>query len=352
MNTPKISVLIPAYNEEVVLEGTILALVEAGCNLSDIYVVDDRSTDRTVEIAGHCGVHCFTVPVNGGKANAQRAALAHFKLLELYDWVVFLDGDTKIDKAFMNEMLARAIKDPTVALYVGQVKSVENDHVFSASRAVEYAYGQDLMKHGQSNFNVIFVSPGCASMYQTKMLAELHIDHLTLAEDMDLTVQVHRHNGRVIYVPEAVVYTQDPATFKDYNKQILRWYRGFWQVIAKHKIISPFQKKQRIDLYMLLLIVDVILFNRALWLITMITYMPSSAVFLLSMDVGTSGAVACYGAYRTKRWDCIYKFPLCYMISYLNIIAYIRALIEIVILRKTLLSWNKVARYDFESPKK
>jgi len=347
----KIAVLIPAYNEEVVLQGTVDALVEGGCQLSDIYVVDDRSTDRTAEIARFCGVHCYTVPVNGGKANAQKAALEHFKLIDRYEWIVFLDGDTKIDKNFMRAMEDSAINDPSVALYVGQVKSVRNSHVFSAARAVEYAYGQDLMKHGQSNFNVIFVSPGCSSMYQTKTLAKLNIDHMTLAEDMDLTVQVHRAGGRVVYVPEACVYTQDPSTLKDYNKQILRWYRGFWQVVAKHKVLSIFQRKQRIDWYMLLLIVDAIGFNRAFWLIGLCAYMPRNAPALLSIDVGTALSVAMYGAWRTKRWDCIYKFPLTYFITFLNVYAYMRSLIEIVVLKKELLAWNKVARYEFGTEK-
>lgn len=348
---PRIAILIPAYNEEIVLEGTISALVEAGCNPSDVYVVDDRSTDHTALIAQECGVNAYTVEVNGGKANAQKEALTHFKLLEAYDWIVFLDGDTKVDKDFMFHMTLCAVKDPSVALYVGQVKSAENSHVFSASRAVEYAYGQDLMKAGQSNFNVIFVSPGCASMYKTSMLAKLEIDHMTLAEDMDLTVQVHRQNGRVVYVPEAIVYTQDPSTLKDYNKQILRWYRGFWQVIAKHGTLSLFKRKQRIDWYMLLLIVDAIVFNRAIWLIGLMFYMPHNALALLAIDVGTAAAVTVYGAYRTKRLDCIYKFPLTYFITYLNIFAYTRSLVEILILKKELLTWNKVARYEFGTEK-
>lgn len=351
MTVPRIAILIPAYNEEVVLKGTIDALVVAGCELHDIYVVDDQSTDRTVEIAEECGVNIFTVPVNGGKANAQRQALEHYRLIDLYGWIVFLDGDTKVDPEFMLQMTLSAVRQKDVALHVGQVKSVKNDHVFSAHRAVEYAYGQDLAKHGQSNFNVIFVSPGCSSMYQTKLLKNLEIDHKTLAEDMDLTVQVHRHKGTVLYVPKAIVYTQDPSTLKDYNKQILRWYRGFWQVVLKHKVLSIFQKKQRIDWYMLLLIFDAILFNRAAWLIMLLMYMPQNALGLLALDVGTAFAVALYGAFRTGRWDCIYKFPICYFIAYLNIYSYVRALIEIVVLRKELLAWNKVARYDFKSPK-
>jgi len=347
---PRIAVLIPAYNEEVVLKGTVDALVAAGANVQDIFVVDDRSTDLTVQVAHECGVNIFTVPVNGGKANAQKAALAEFKLLDLYEWIIFLDGDTKVEPDFIKVMREAAIKDPSVALYVGQVKSVKNNHVFSASRAVEYAYGQDLAKHAQSNFNVIFVSPGCSSMYRTDTLAKLHIDHLTLAEDMDLTVQLHRLRERAVYLPKAIVYTQDPSTLKDYNKQILRWYRGFWQVVLKHKVMH-FTKKQPVDLYMLLLIVDATIFNRVIWLITLMCLFPQRAWQIMASDFLIMFGVSAYGAFRTRRWDAIWKYPACYLIGFLNIAAYARALVEIVMLRKELLAWNKVARYDFDSDK-
>lgn len=344
----RIAVLIPAYNEEIVLKGTIDALIDADCNVKDIFVVDDRSTDRTVEVAKACGVNVSTVGVNGGKAKAQKAALAHFGLLDKYDWIIFLDGDSKVDSYFCHCMYEAAMTDPTVSLYVGQVKSVKNTHIFSAMRASEYAYDHDLAKQGQSNFNLVVVSPGCASMYNTKMLAKVEIDHMTLAEDMDLTVQVHRNGGRVVYLSKALVFTQDPSTLKDYNKQVLRWYRGFWQVVLKHKVLSPFSRKQWIDAYMILLIVDAILFNRLLWLGVITATMPTMLPFVLGMDVVVAFLVVLYGSYRTRRTDIWYKFPVFYFIGYLNIVLYVRAMLEIAVFRKEILAWNKVERYDFD----
>lgn len=346
MKQPNIAILIPCYNEELVICATINALDRAGCGRQDIYIVDDRSTDKTAVLAASSGVNVFTVHENGGKARAQAAALEHFKLLDNYDWIIFLDGDTKVDENFMTEMTAAAIRDPSVALYVGQVKSVKNNHIFSASRAYDYTYGQDVAKQGQSNFNVIFVSPGCASMYRASALAKLHIDHLTLAEDMDLTMQVHRIGGRVEYISRAIVNTQDPNNFKDYHKQILRWYRGYWQVVLKHRIFG-LQHKQRVDWYMMMLTVDAILYNRALWLIGIFAFNALILPEIFALDLATSAIVAAYCSFRTRRWDVLYKFPVYYWISYMNFYAYLRAFFEIVLLRKEILAWNKVARYEF-----
>lgn len=348
---PRIAILIPAYNEEPVIAGTVRSLLQADAEKKDIYVVDDRSTDRTAEIARSVGVNVYTVPKNGGKAAAQRAALKHFDLLNRYDWVIFMDGDTQVHPFFINAMFARANEDPSVALYLGRVESAHNNHAFSAMRAVEYTYGQDIAKRGQNNFGCVFVAPGCASMYRTDVLAKLNIDSTTLAEDMDLTIQVHRMGEKVKYVDEAKVITQDPRTTKDYHKQILRWYRGFWQVARKHQIFSPFKKKQRVDLYMAFMAMDALLFNPILWavVISISIFFPPIAIAGVALHFVLTVVLALYTSYRTGRKDVITLSPIYFFYTYINLYAFPRAFIEIILLRRDILDWNKVKRYEFDS---
>lgn len=348
---PRIGVLIPAYNEELVLKGTIDALIAADCNKNDIYIVDDRSTDQTAQIALECGVNVFTVPENGGKARAQTAAMAHFDLLNRYDWLVFLDGDTKVDPSFMNAMFAAAKDDPGVALYVGEVRAARNNHLYSALRAFDYTFGHDIAKRGQSNFNVVYVSPGCASMYRTDILADLHIDPYTLAEDMDLTIQVHNKRGRVKFIPEAAVITQDPSTFGDYIKQCTRWSRGFWQVVKKHRVGSIFNlmNHRGVHWYMLLLMLDGLVFNKAFWMALFLFINPVIVGWAFLGDVGLTLGIAGWCAYKTRRVDVITKMPVYYWLSYVQLYLWIKTFIEIIVLRKEILAWNKVKRYDFSS---
>ncbi len=346
----KICVLIPAFNEEQVIEGTIVALRAAGFKRSDIYVVDDMSTDNTAALARHKGVNVYTVTEKGGcKARAQVQGLDYFKLQNQYDWVVFLDADSKVEPAFRGVMLAAAIKDPDTTLFVGQVKSARNNHIFSALRAYDYTYGQELVKRGQSNFNVIFVSPGCASMYKLNdLINKLSIEDDTLAEDMDLTIQVHRIGGKIKYVHAAAVVTQDPSSFKDYHKQIMRWYRGFWQIILKHKTFS-FTKKRPVDLYMMYLAIESLLINPFFRSILFACLFSMKVVLLaLILDGAIYFGVGCLCAAKTKRWDVLTKMPIYYWISYLNLYAFGRGFVEIILCRKKILTWNKVKRYAFD----
>ena len=345
MNDPQIAVLIPAYNEELVIKGTIDALVSADCDLRDIYVVDDRSTDKTAEIARKLGVNVYTVSVNGGKARAQIQALSHFNLTATYDWVIFLDGDSKVEPYFLNSLYLQAKQNPQTSLFVGQVKSVKNNHLYSAYRAYEYTFSHDLAKEAQNNFNVVYVSPGCASMYRSDVLDKLRIDPSTLAEDMDLTIQVHRLKGKVSYIPEAGVMTQDPNNLKDYHKQILRWYRGFWQVVKKHNVIWA-GPKGWVDAYMWMIIADAIFCNRLVYLFGLMMLFPNISGVAILVDFGVAFAVACYCGWKTNRLDVVLKFPAYYWLSYLNFYALVRSFVEIIVLRKELLTWNKVARYN------
>ena len=340
--------IIPVFNEEIVLLDTINALCSAGFEKSNIYIINDCSTDNTEQVAISSGVNVFTPPSNGGKAKAQIAGIEHFKLLDRYDWVIFLDGDTKVGYQFKEELYTIAKEHSDVSLFVGQVMSAEDKHVFSALRAIDYTVGQNFIKKGQDNFNVIFVSPGCASMYSTAILRKLNLDTDVLAEDMDLTIQVHKEGGKVMYVHGAHVYTQDPDNLKDYMKQINRWYRGFWQVAVKHKLLS-FKKKIRVEWYMLYLMLDTLFLNKIvlflLWLYLTSSWL--SVVCALAVDFTMVALTALYTFYKTKRTDVLTRLPLIYLLTYASLYAFVKSFVEVVILRKKNFGWNKVQRHKF-----
>lgn len=342
----RIAALVPAFNEEPVIGRTLDALIGCGFSRSDVYVADDCSLDRTAAIACAAGVHVHRLGRNGGKAAAQEAAIRRFLLLHRYDWVVFLDGDTLVDGEFLAELRKAAARDAGVGLFVGQVRSFRDRHLFSASRANDYTFGQDIVKAGQHNFGAIFVSPGCASMYSSRVLRKIHLDGSTLAEDMDLTIQVHRVHERVVYLPSAIVNTQDPATLHDYHKQLLRWYRGFWQVVVKHRVFG-WRRKQMVDAYMIYIVIDAFVCNRFMWLAMFaITQAPMTA-WMLTADALLALAISGYSAIRTRRWDVILKLPIYYWLGYLNLYAFMRGFVEIVVQRRRQFTWNKARRYEF-----
>jgi cellulose synthase/poly-beta-1,6-N-acetylglucosamine synthase-like glycosyltransferase len=344
----KLCVLIPAYNEQIVISSTIQSLLDCGFNSTDIFIVDDCSTDKTYAEALKYTSNVLRLTNNSGKAAAQRIAIENFRLTYKYDYVVMLDCDSRVGAEFRDVLYASAYKYPDVDLFVGQVRNAKSNNIISAIRAVEYTFSHSIVKKGQDNFGVIYVAPGCASMYASRMLKRLNFDSSTLAEDMDLTLQVHALKGKIKYVHEAEVITQDPKTFTDYHKQIMRWFRGFWQIVKKYNILK-FGLDHHVNLYMMYIIIDILLANRVFIILLSMLFLPLYLVVLgLAIDFTVFVLIAMFCAIETKRIDVIYKAPLMYLSLFLNTYAIIRSFIEVILLRKKAFGWNKVTRYTGE----
>jgi poly-beta-1,6-N-acetyl-D-glucosamine synthase len=341
----RICVLIPAYNEQIVISSTIQSLLECGFSSTNIFIVDDCSTDNTYEEALKYTSNVYRLEQNSGKASAQRQAIDKFNLVYKYDYVIMLDCDSIVSDHFKDVLYGNAYRYPDVDLFVGQVKNAKSNNIISALRAVEYTFSHNIIKKGQDNFGVIYVAPGCASMYSTKMLKHLHFDSSTLAEDMDLTLQVHALGGKIRYIHEAEVITQDPRTLPDYNKQIMRWFRGFWQIVDKYNILK-LGFNFRVSWYMMYIILDTLIANRISVIFMSMFFLPLYLILTaLLIDFTVFTILTVYAAVKTKRYNIIIKAPPMYALVFLNAFAFVRSFVEVIILRKKSFGWNKVTRY-------
>ena len=344
----RICVLIPAYNEQIVISSTVESLIESGFSTHNIFIVDDCSTDQTATVARKYTDNVTVMPTNSGKANAQAYAIKHFNLLKNYDYVVMMDCDSKVGHDFKEAIYLNAIQSPNVDLFVGQVKNAKSGNIISALRTVEYTFSHNIIKKGQHNFGVIYVAPGCASVYSTRILKKLVFDPNILAEDMDLTLQVHKLRGKIKYLHGADVITQDPRTLTDYNKQISRWYRGFWQVVDKYNIFK-YGLRERVTTYMLYIILDTLLANRIITALLGALFIPLHIIALgVLIDFILFFLITAYAALETKRFDICLKAPLIYLLLFINAYVFIKSFFEVIVLRRKKFKWNKVERYGDE----
>lgn len=348
----RICVLLPAYNEQIVISSTIKSLLECGFKPHDIFIVDDCSTDATLDTAKQYTSNVVRMAANGGKARAQTYGLDHFRLTSRYDYVVMMDCDSRVSPNFKKILQRHTYDYPTVDLFVGQVKNASNDNIISALRTVEYTFSHNIVKKGQHNFGVIYVAPGCASIYLSRTLDKLVFDPDILAEDMDLTLQVHALGGKIRYLHDVEIVTQDPQTLSDYNSQVMRWFRGFWQVVNKYNILKLGLRK-KVSLYMLYIILDTLVANRIVTAFVSAFFLPLYVVLIgVLIDFSVFFGLTAYAAVKTKRYNICLKSPLLYLLLFFNAFAFIRSFFEVIILRKKKFDWNKVARYTGEEDEK
>jgi cellulose synthase/poly-beta-1,6-N-acetylglucosamine synthase-like glycosyltransferase len=330
MSRNNFCVIIPAYNEEKVI-GASLEALKSVFAIQDIYVVSDGSTDRTADIAWESGVNILKLKGNQGKASALREAIRLGNLIDRYRYVLFSDADSRLSQNFLTIIEKHLDRNP--ALIVGTVAS-DRRGLISAFRTYEYGLSHRVYKSAQHFMSAITVAPGCASLYKSEALDQLEFSGRTLTEDFDLTIQIHKKKlGPILYVPEAVVVTQDPFTFKDFWKQVLRWNTGTWQNISQHKLY--------LEMYFLLI-------DNIFWLSTIALAFayPSFFVRIIVATLLVFLMLALAIAFIEKRYWIIPYIPLFPIFYLVNILAFYYALPRALLFKQNRLFWNKVKRYS------
>ena len=338
----RLALLIPAHNEELVLEATIIGAMQAGIWTGDIYLVDDSSSDKTLAIGKRLLGKKNVLRVDrSGKAGAIKKAIKHFKLIERYGWLQILDADSIFSPDYF-ELIRHHFK-PGVAAVCGQTKSLKNNWITSF-RAYEYTISHDFYKSLMSLANVITIMPGPASCFNTLVLPQLHFATDTLTEDFDLTLQIHHQRlGRIAYEPRAYSWTQDPFNLRVYIKQVNRWYTGFFQVMRKHGV--GYKSLRLVDLVLLYLSLDGMLYLLLLGIMIALAAMHKGHVdplFLLSADMVIMFVLVWYAAVRTRRLDVLTPAPLYYILRVLNLSLFFWAALKIYCLpqKKSRGLWN------------
>jgi biofilm PGA synthesis N-glycosyltransferase PgaC len=340
-----ICVVIPAFNEEVLIARCVQSVLDAGLAPGQIYVVDDHSRDNTAaRVQAFEGVNLLRHDRNFGKLRGLQHAIDTFDLLGRYEFLALLDADSHIAPRYFAAVLHRFAEVSDAVLVSGAPYS-EKYNWITAYRALEYAMTLKVYRKGQDNLGVITVAPGCASTYRTSIFAKLDWDNKTLVEDMDVTVQIHRKQlGRVVYTERAVAYTQDPRTLREYTGQLTRWYSGTWQVMKLHRIPFGFQ---RLDAEFALLMGEGMLYAviAALLPLFLVKY-PSLTIKALLLDQCLWAAIASVCAAQLRRADVLACIPFYIVMRYINCYVLLRTFwVEVVCSRQTD-TWFSVSRYS------
>lgn len=232
---PRVSVLIPAYNEEKVILRTIKSILKSDYPYYDIIVIDDGSQDATYEkvhneFNNNTKVRIYTKP-NGGKSNALNFGIEKTKA----EIVVTLDADT-IFRPDTISKLARHFDNPKVGAVAGNAKVGNRINLLTYWQALEYITSQNLDRRAFHLMNCITVVPGSVGAWRREaMIKAGGFSDRTLAEDADLTFFIIRLGYKVNYDEEAIGYTEAPDTVKGFIKQRFRWMYGTLQTAWKHK---------------------------------------------------------------------------------------------------------------------
>jgi cellulose synthase/poly-beta-1,6-N-acetylglucosamine synthase-like glycosyltransferase len=230
-----ISIIVPAFNEEVNAVTTINNLLKQDYVDFEVVFVDDGSSDDTYEkvknvFAGMNKVKVFSKQ-NGGKASALNMGIS----CATGDFVVCIDADTQLMPDAVRLMMKYFSNENVVAV-AGNVKVGNEKNILTKWQSIEYTTAQNFDRRAFDLLNCITVVPGAIGAFRkSAIIAAGGFTTDTLAEDCDLTIRLLRRRGIVRNCTEAIAVTEAPETLKQFMKQRFRWSYGIMQSFWKNK---------------------------------------------------------------------------------------------------------------------
>jgi len=336
-----VTILIPCYNEELTVRQCILSCLNQSSKLHQIIVVDDCSTDSTPKVlSAFAGIIAVArTPKNtGNKSSAQEYGMGFVT----GDIVITTDADTLLNRNFVAE-IQKSFLDPGIIAVAGYVQSLPYNWL-TLCRAFDYVIGQNIHKLAQNYMNYIFVMPGAASAFRTKVFGkDISFDHDTITEDLDFTYKLHNKFLKISYNPKAISYTQDPANLKSYINQMRRWFGGGWQNLAKHYASTPSHPVRALELS--LIYAEGILFSVLLFLIPLLNIW--FGLLLLAGYFVVAFIFAIWAAWKEKRPALVLApFPYIF-ITFIHAYIYLEQFIKEIVLKRKNLVWFKPERVKF-----
>ncbi len=233
-----VAILIPAYNEEKVIEQTVHAALASDYPTLRVIVVDDGSKDRTFAIvqqhfapeiaAGR--VVALTKP-NAGKAEALNYAL-QFVTEEVF---IGIDADTVVAHNAVSRLVPHFV-NPEVGAVAGNAKVGNRVNLWTRWQALEYVTSQNFERRALNALASVSVVPGALGAWRStavRAVGGYHTD--TVAEDADLTMALLQAGYRVEYEDRALAFTEAPVTARGLMRQRFRWSFGILQSVWKHR---------------------------------------------------------------------------------------------------------------------
>ena len=235
----KIAVVIPCFNEDPELVEESIRTVLDGEGRKQVIVIDDGSTNgvqsRLRELAAALPISLYEFPENRGKREALHHAVTAM-LDDDVDFVVTIDSDTVLE----HDALVRVVEPllvPEIGASTGNVLLLnERQNLLTRMVGTYYWVGLNIYKQAHSVIRSVVCCSGCLAAYRASLLRDA-IDEFasqrflgeacTHSEDRHLTNLVLKRGYDVVYVADAVSWTETPSTLRGFLRQQRRWKRGY-----------------------------------------------------------------------------------------------------------------------------
>ncbi len=252
LESPRVCILIPAHNEETVIQRTLDAMVRLDypADKLEILVINDGSSDRTGEIVEGMSkrdprVRCYNVPKGEGGKGKSRALNLGLKQTDA-EVIAVYDADNQPLPSALKYLVAELLLHPDLGAVLGNFRTINKDRTWlTRFVSIETMSFQAILQAGRWALFKVATLPGTNFVIWKHLLDDLKgWDEDAITEDSELSIRVYMKGYKIKYIPFAVTLEQEPETFPVWAKQRTRWVRGNNYVVTKFvKEIPQFQNK-------------------------------------------------------------------------------------------------------------
>lgn len=277
--TPPISVLVPAYNEEMTIVATVESLLQLTYAEFEVIVINDGSKDATLSVLverfgllPYPEAYRVQIPTqeivniyrstrhanlrvidkrNGGKADSLNAGINSSR----YPLFCGVDADSILERDSLQKVVKPFLRHPEMVATGGTIRAANGCDVsggdlrkvdlprnpWALFQVMEYLRAFLFGRLGWSSVNAMLIISGAFGLFRKQTVIDVggYKTH-TIGEDMELVVRIHHQMReqarpyRIEFVPDPVCWTEVPEDRQTLRNQRIRWQRGLSESLTAH----------------------------------------------------------------------------------------------------------------------
>ncbi|MBI5642876.1 MAG: glycosyltransferase family 2 protein [Deltaproteobacteria bacterium] len=229
----KVTVLIPAYNEEKTIHATIASVLASDYHSMEVIVINDGSTDGTEEAISdfiRSGRIKYIKKPNGGKASALNMGINAAE----GEVVIFTDADS----LFLSDTVKKMVRwfgDGAIDAVCGNDAPLHPSTAIQKFLAITTHLGTGFVRRALSILRCLPIITGNLGAVRTRVLREINGFKEIWGEDLEITFRLYKHGKRIVFDPDPKVIAECPSTVSGLWKQRIRWIRSYIKISFLHK---------------------------------------------------------------------------------------------------------------------
>ncbi|MEQ1719879.1 MAG: poly-beta-1,6-N-acetyl-D-glucosamine synthase [Nitrosomonas sp.] len=235
---PRVSIVVPCYNEEPNVRETIGHLLTINYPDYEIIAINDGSVDKTGLILDELANTNGKIRViHNAKNQGKSISLNTAAMLASGEIIVGIDGDALLDHNAIPWFIAHFESNEKIGAVTGNPRIRTRSTLIGRLQVGEFSSLVGLIKRAQRVFyRRVFTASGVITAFRRNALEDVgYWSPNMLTEDMDITWKLQLRHWDVRFEPRALAWILMPETVNGLWRQRLRWAMGGLQIVGKYK---------------------------------------------------------------------------------------------------------------------